>query len=190
VAAYGFDRALVTDRAETAAMLVANNFHFENNCAVLSADGYPYDVAPTVLSMLRRNPQLQVFAIHDASVEGCALSELLRGPAWFPDPSIQVTDLGLRPRHAQQLGLVLMRERQRTVPEAVQHLLTPDDVQWLTTGNVAELAALRPARLMRAIFQGFARASGDTTGDGGGGDGGYVWVSDSGADIHAADSFG
>ena len=30
-------------------MLVANNFHFENNCAILSLDGYPSGNAATVL---------------------------------------------------------------------------------------------------------------------------------------------
>ena len=29
------------DSRDTARMLVANRFHFEHNCAVLSRDGYP-----------------------------------------------------------------------------------------------------------------------------------------------------
>lgn len=32
---YSFDRAVICDRARTVDLLVANNFHFENNCAVL-----------------------------------------------------------------------------------------------------------------------------------------------------------
>src|SRR5256714_14539329 len=85
VTSYSFDRAVVTDRAETAAMLVANNFHFENDCAVLSLDGYPGAMAPTILEMLKRNPQLHVFGVHDASPQGCLLPLQLRGPNWFPD---------------------------------------------------------------------------------------------------------
>ena len=41
IADYSFDRAVICDRARTADLLIANNFHFENNCAVLSVDGYP-----------------------------------------------------------------------------------------------------------------------------------------------------
>ncbi|MBD0275629.1 MAG: hypothetical protein ICV73_27340, partial [Acetobacteraceae bacterium] len=71
VSAFSFDRAVVTDRWETAAMLVANRFHFEHNCAVLSRDGFPEAIGETVKNMLRRNPQLTVFALHDASPDGC-----------------------------------------------------------------------------------------------------------------------
>jgi hypothetical protein len=186
--AYSFDRALVTDKADTAAMLVANNFHFENNCAILSADGYPYNLAATVMAMLRRNPELKVFALHDASVEGCALSRLLREERWFPDPNIRVTDLGLLPRHVQKMALLTIAGGAQGVASALRATLAAEDIAWLEKGESAELAAMRPARLMRAIYQGFARSNqvvaGDTGGDGG------VWFYDSGADVYAADSFG
>ena len=55
-AAFSFDRALVTGHASIAAMLVANNFHFENNCAILSTDGYPQHVAATLMTMLAAQP--------------------------------------------------------------------------------------------------------------------------------------
>ena len=34
-------------------MLLANNFHFENNCAILSIEGYPPNVFETVRAMLK-----------------------------------------------------------------------------------------------------------------------------------------
>jgi hypothetical protein len=71
---YSFDRAVICDRPETADLLLANNFHFENNCAVLSADGYPPEVFPTVRAMLRKNPKLVVYALHDATLDGCTLA--------------------------------------------------------------------------------------------------------------------
>ena len=60
LAHYSFDRAVICDRARTVDLLLANNFHFENNCAVLSVDGYPRGVFDTVLAMLRRNPRLRI----------------------------------------------------------------------------------------------------------------------------------
>jgi hypothetical protein len=186
---YSFDRALVTDRAETAAMLVANNFHFENNCAILSVDGYPYEIAGTVMEMLRRNPALRVFALHDASPDGCALARALREEGWFPDPSVQVFDLGLRPAQAQRMGTMLSRQQRPSLTEEQRRSLLPDEMQWLSGGNVAELAAMRPARLMRAAYQGFARAGQIGAGDVA--DSGlFIWSSDDRADIHASDSFG
>lgn len=154
--AYSFDRAVVADRAEIAAMLVANDFHFENNCAVLSLDGYPFGRAEIVLAMLRRNPGLQVFAVHDASAAGCALPLKLRKEPWFPDPSVAIVDLGLRPRHAYAMSLPMVTSLPRKVDWELQKLLSPEDAKWLEAGNTAELAALRPSRLLRAIYQGFA----------------------------------
>lgn len=186
--AYSFDRALVIDGTELAAMLVANNFHFENNCAILSAQGYPEGVAATVMTMLRRNPGLVVFALHDASVSGLQLPSWLRQESWFPDPSVRIVDLGLRPRHAQQANLLVRQLPPANAPTSVRAVLTPDELQWLAAGSTAELAAMRPAKLMRAIYQGFARAGrqGDAYIDTGGG----IWIFDGGADIHAPDSFG
>ena len=77
LADYSFDRAVICDRARTVDLLLANNFHFENNCAVLSIDGYPPGPFETVRTMLKRNPKLQVFALHDATVEGCTLAHRL-----------------------------------------------------------------------------------------------------------------
>ena len=156
---YSFDRALVTDHADTAAMLVANNFHFENNCAVLSVDGYPEGVADTVLTMLQRNPELKVYALHDASAEGCSLPLSLREERWFPDPAINVIDLGLRPRHAKTMRLFTLIGASQTVPDSLREVLAPEEVIWLEAGHVAEVSVLRPARLIRGIYQGFSRES-------------------------------
>src|SRR6202040_1215513 len=81
---YSFDRAVICDRARTADLLIANNFHFENNCAVLTVDGYPRAPFATIMTMLKRNPKLQVYALHDATPAGCAMShKIASDPAWF-----------------------------------------------------------------------------------------------------------
>jgi hypothetical protein len=198
VSAYSFDRALIVQHADLAAMLVANNFHFENNCAIMSMDGYPYGLAPSLMEMLRRNPNLRVFALHDASEPGCRMPRALRGPDWFPDLSIPLIGLGLRPKHAQDLKMMVQRGDRITVSNEVKSTLTLPEIAWLEEGNRAELAALRPAKLMRAVFQGFAQVSraeanalaGDTGPD-------VViwtydspWVYSSGAEVYATDSFG
>ena len=68
VADYSFDRAVICDRARTVDLLLANNFHFENNCAVLSVEGYPQRVFETVRTMLKRNPQLRL------TIAGCSVN--------------------------------------------------------------------------------------------------------------------
>jgi hypothetical protein len=164
VSAFSFDRAVVTDRWGIAAMLVANRFHFEHNCAVLSLDGYPEGIGETVRNMLRRNPQLTVFALHDASPDGCLLPLVLREPDWFPEPAVRVVDLGLRPGTARHQGLPVVNVPVRSLPPRLAELLPPEDVEWLLAGNTVELACLRPAQVLRAAYDGIRRAGhpGDT----------------------------
>ncbi|NEQ71794.1 MAG: hypothetical protein F6K23_01065 [Okeania sp. SIO2C9] len=73
VIAYSFDRVIVCDTAEIAQFLIANNFHFENNCAVLSIDGYPENIFSTVMQMLKQNPDLKVYAFHSATPRGVTM---------------------------------------------------------------------------------------------------------------------
>lgn len=189
VSAFSFDRAVVTDRWETAAMLVANRFHFEHNCAVLSLDGYPEAIGETVKNMLRRNKQLTVFALHDASPQGCMLPLDLRGPEWFPEPTVRVVDLGLRPETAKRLKLPVMNQPVRSLPPRLSEILPQEEVEWLLAGNTVELAALRPAQVLRAAYDGIRRVGhpGDpasVSGTDSGSDVGYygypgiIWVGD------------
>jgi hypothetical protein len=88
---YSFDRAVICDRARTVDLLVANNFHFENNCAILSFDGYPKGVFGTIRTMLKKNPKLQVFVLHDATLGGCNLAQrLITDPNWFGGGGLRV----------------------------------------------------------------------------------------------------
>jgi hypothetical protein len=200
VAAFSFDRAVVTDRWDTAQMLVANRFHFEHNCAVLSRDGYPDGIAGTVKEMLRRNPRLTVFALHDASPGGCLLPLTLREPEWFPDPAVRIVDLGLRPETARRLRVPALAGAPTQVPPRLAEILPAEDVAWLAEGHTAELAALRPEQVLRAAYQGIVAAGpndGSSSGGAdGGGDtyygGGVIWVGgmSPGADTAAVDGFG
>jgi hypothetical protein len=196
-ASYSFDRALVVDHAETAAMLVANHFHFENNCAILSLDGYPYGATPTIMTMLGRNPNLQVFALHDACIEGCGMARQLRSHDWFPNPSIRIIDLGMRPAHILKSNLIALRNAPRRFPVGTTSAsVSGEEIAWLEAGGSAELETLRPNKLMRAIYQGFAKygqaARGQVDDDGVViiDTGPSIWVYDSTADVYAADSFG
>jgi hypothetical protein len=182
LSSYSFDRALVVDSTPLAAMLVANNFHFENNCAILSADGFPHGRAASILEMLRCNPSLTVYALHDASPNGCRLPLVLRQPDWFPDRSIFVFDLGLLPRHVAGKPWMIQRVTPQTLsPEQLQRF-TPAEVKWLMDGKVAELEYLRPTALIRSVYRGIGRSAEATArrkngekddkqddGDGGGG---------------------
>jgi hypothetical protein len=168
IADYSFDRAVICDRARTVDLLVANNFHFENNCAVLSFDGYPKGVFGVIRAMLKKNPKLQVFVLHDATPNGCALAtKLITDPHWFGGSGLRVIDLGLRPRHAKPFkGLYLPGVGAKPTGEPG---VTPDEAAWLWKYNL-ELAAARPEQVLKRLFAGLmAHANDDPrTGDTGG----------------------
>jgi hypothetical protein len=147
---YSFDRAVICDRARTVDLLLANNFHFENNCAILSADGYPPGPFAAVKEMLKRNPKLQVFVLHDATPQGCRLAHrLAHDRNWFPQP-VRIIDAGLRPVHARQfVGLLQHAESGAVHPGEG---LSAAEAKWLAE-NSLELAAIRPQRVIRWLFR-------------------------------------
>ena len=173
LADYSFDRAVICDRARTVDLLLANNFHFENNCAVLSIDGYPPGPFETVRTMLKRNPKLRVFVLHDATVDGCSLAHSLASdPDWFAG-QVPVTDVGLRPGQAGPFrGLWL--------PAAVSQVpldggIKPAEAEWL--GKYAlELAAIRPDQVLKRLFRAMNRQPDDDDSGGSDGDGGVLYV--------------
>ncbi len=191
---YSFDRAVICDRARTVDLLLANNFHFENNCAVLSIEGYPQGPFETVRKMLKRNPKLQVFALHDASPTGCTLAHRLRtDPDWFAG-GVRVVDVGLSPYQTKRFqGLFL---------EATPHVagtipgISADDAKWLSRYTL-ELAAIRPDQVIKRLFRAINQMRGNaqkdegdlmiTTGDSG--DGGDFSMAATDSD-GSFDSFG
>lgn len=155
---YSFDRAVICDRARTADLLLANNFHFENNCAVLAIGGYPRGPFETVRAMIKRNPRLQVFVLHDATVAGCKTAyHLANDPDWFKGRAISMTDVGLRPVHAKPFdGLLFSSDRGPVQPGEG---ITADEAEWLSK-YALELAAIKPEQVLKRLFRALNRKIG------------------------------
>ena len=195
ISAYSFDRAVICDSAAIAQMLIANNFHFENNCAVLSITGYPQSIFETVMQMLNRNPDLKVYALHDASPSGVGLVQSLRtSPNWFQNSNAMIYDLGLLPRQIFSARNVFIQasedsaQQARQLPPQVRQSLSSDELAWLEQGKFVELESFSPQRIIQVLNQGITRSQDPSAGDSlvlidGGG---Y----ESGGYIYAADSFG
>lgn len=145
---YSFDRAVICDRPETVDLLLANNFHFENNCAVLAVGGYPPRAFDTVKAMLRQNPKLTVYVLHDATTEGCALAhKLASSPEWFKDRS-RVVEVGIRPSHSERLrGLWSEGTDASETPG-----ISAEERSWLRQHS-AELFAIRPEQVIKRLFK-------------------------------------
>ncbi|MGL5060038.1 MAG: hypothetical protein ACRC62_08645 [Microcoleus sp.] len=193
ISAYSFDRVVVCDRAEIAQFLIANNFHFENNCAILSVTGYPQSIFDTTMQMLRRNPDLKVYALHDCSPRGIGLVDRLRTSSnWFPDRSTIIIDVGLLPRQIMAAGsnmFVLNSENAarnaRELSPAIRQDLSAEELRWLESGNYVELESFSPQKLIQILNLGIS-GSRDLDSD----NSSLILLGDTGSSIYVVDSFG
>ncbi|MBK1989674.1 hypothetical protein A0J48_019405 [Sphaerospermopsis aphanizomenoides BCCUSP55] len=193
VTAYSFDRLVVCDSATIAQLLIANNFHFENNCAILSINGYPQSIFETTMEMLRRNPDLQVFALHDCSPKGVSLIHRLRtSENWFLNSNVTIIDVGLLPRQilANKRGMFVqntasLAKKSTALPLEVRQTLSTEELAWLDAGNFVELESFCPQMLIK-VLRGGISGSINLESD----DSGLIVVGDSVNDIYMVESFG
>lgn len=186
ITAYSFDRVVVCDSRKVANLLIANNFHFENNSAVLSIDGYPENIFDTVMQMLLRNDNLKVYVLHDASPKGVSVvNTLSTNSDWFAntsDSNITIYDLGLLPRQVFNNSNFFIRISEDSAREAqelssdIKKDLTDKEIKWLEAGKYVELESFTPQRLLRVISQGISKSRQSGSSDicvdyGSGGDG-------------------
>ncbi len=158
VTAYSFDRLVVCGNSTIAQLLIANN------CAILSITGYPQNIFETTMEMLRRNPDLKVYAFHDCSPQGMTLAHNLRTSAnWFLDSNFTIIDVGLTPRQilSTQRGMFVQtsdesaQEAKLLAPE-IRSILSTEDLQWLDSGNFVELESFTPAKLIQILRRGIS----------------------------------
>ena len=168
IAAYSFDRVVICDSREIANLLIANNFHFENNSAVLSIDRFPENIFDTVMQMLRRNSNLKIYVLHNASPQGVTVvNTLSTNPNWFSNVSnsnITIYDLGLLPRQIfknpnffTQISEDSATEAKKLASEIKQDL-TKEEIEWLESGKFVELESFTPQKLLRVVTQGISKS--------------------------------
>ncbi|MFM7406189.1 MAG: hypothetical protein ACKO3K_05870 [Cuspidothrix sp.] len=193
VTAYSFDRLVVCDSANIAQLLIANNFHFENNCAILSITGYPQSIFETTMEMLRRNPNLQVFAFHDCSPKGVSLIHHLRSSEnWFFNSDVTIIDVGLLPRQilANKRGMFIqntasLAKKSTELPLEGCQTLSAEELAWLDAGNFIELESFSSQILIKVLRNGIS-GSLNLESD----DSSMILIGDSGNDIYMVESFG
>lgn len=171
---YAVERAIICDHPELVDFLLANNFHLEQKCLILTCGGYPKQRFEELRQMLRKNPQVHVFVLHNASNNGCRIyQELISSREWFPG-SQRVFDIGLHPRHARSFGGLIQK---LSPPQRLEIPgYTQADLEWLSKYKL-EIMAIRPQQLLnrlRNVLNGHSKsladayAQGNTDGSTGG----------------------
>lgn len=194
VSAYSFDRLVVCESDTIAHLLITNNFHFENNCAILSIKGYPKSIFDTTMQMVRRNPDLKVYALHNCTPQGIErLHQLRQSPKWFLDSNVVIVDVGILPRQilSAKRGVFIQTSPEsaqaaQQLPADVRQGLSADELKWLEAGNYVELESFTPHQLIQILNRGIA-GSRDLAMDS---SDGYILIDDGGSSIYTVDSFG
>ncbi len=165
VIAYDFDRVVVCDSPKIAQLLLKNNFHFENNCAVIAIDRYPQDIFAPIKEMLARTPDLKVFAVHDCSPQGLKMIRHLRTEKiWFPDLQIPIISAGMLPRHIMDDPDRMVSQSAESIkssqqlPADLRNILDPAELAWLDTGYYLELESFPPQELIQILQQGINKS--------------------------------
>ena len=147
---FGFEQLVVCNDESIADVLLANGFHTELKCPVLSYSGYPPRVYEPLIRLFRERPPDTVVVIHDADWDGCRLARSIADdPRWFAGVELpRVADAGLRPGDAPRFhGLF---QPAAGGYDATSSGVTPAEAKWLGKFRL-ELAAARPRVLMGVL---------------------------------------
>lgn len=147
--AYAFERLIVVDSDEIADFLLANGFHADHKCAVLSARGYPTWAYDLLSPRLRAQAPTTVAVLHNADIEGCGLRATVQSdPRWFGGvDGVEVVDAGLRPKNARRFWGVYLKGQTVHVPSET---ISVDEAGWLRKYRL-ELEAARPRALLNVL---------------------------------------
>lgn len=163
---YSFDKLIVTEEDAIANFLISNNFHLQNNCAILSINGYPTNVFDTILNMARRNPNLIVYVIHNASPRGIRLIDNLKSSQqWFARENVTILDLGIAPRQVLKNPQFFTKQSSsfaneaRQLSPAITNNLSSEEITWLNRGNYVELESFSPQKLLRILAKGICQTN-------------------------------
>lgn len=161
---YSFDHLIICQTTNIANFLITNNFHLENNCAILSFNGYPQNIFQTVLNMAKQNSNLKVYALHNCSFKGISLVHYLRTrPNWFLNCQVQIYDLGLSYQQVMKLPNAFLRQylipKERQLPFEVRENLSPEEIKWFEAGNYVELESFSPKFLLKVVKKGIIKTN-------------------------------
>ncbi|WP_298816504.1 hypothetical protein [Chloroflexus sp.] len=148
---YGVPFVIICQDITIARMLRANALHMEMGCAILGLpEASPFPDG--LLSMLMLTPAPYALLLHDASFAGLRFANEARDALDLP-PTIQVRSLGLRPGDALRQHLFTTGNALPPSEALATMNLGLIERQWLTAGYSAEVAAIRPLKLLRILRQ-------------------------------------
>ncbi|WP_238553665.1 hypothetical protein [Fortiea contorta] len=155
---------IVCENSAIAQLLIANNFHKEFNCVILSVTGYPQQIFDNTMQMLRHRPNLKVYAFHDCTPQGMSLvNHLSTTPNWFLNSNATIIDIGLLPRQiiATKVGMFIqispgLVQAAKALSDEIRQTLSAEELAWLESGRFVELESFTTPRIIKLLQKGIA----------------------------------
>jgi hypothetical protein len=146
---YTFEQLVVCDDDAIVDTLLANNFHADLRCPVLSYGGYPRQAYETIMRALRDRPPATVYVVHAADWDGCALAtRVATETRWFGGGSTpRIVDVGLRPADAKRYR---GQYQEATATVGPGEVVDENEAKWLSSHRL-DLAAVLPRRLLGTL---------------------------------------
>lgn len=145
---YAPERMLIVERDELVDLLVRNRFHLTAKAAIVSRTGYPEPVFAACQAFLRNHPNTPAQVLHDASLQGFALTAQLAADRQWRFAVAHLVDLGLS-RTALDGGSE--RPWLPTHPARRAGFFGGDPAKRLHAGYRLPLDALGPKPLLNAL---------------------------------------
>lgn len=157
--------ALVSPDMDVLDCLRANGVPERLDLALLPFGELYSEAEKGVLALLREQPRLPILLLHDASLQGALLRDLLL-KRWKLAPNHRIVELGLRSAQVRRwhwpwrqepvapLSLKLLESRART-PGALA--LEQEEIKWLSQGYVTPVRFVPPAKLVQVTTKAVER---------------------------------
>jgi hypothetical protein len=103
---YGAAKLLICEHDMQVDWLVMNRFHTENGVVIISENFYPHYLKEQVQELIKTNPNLEIYALHNTGHLGESMISRLRNPIndWELLES-DIIDLGLSSEHLSKTKL-------------------------------------------------------------------------------------
>ncbi len=101
------ERLLIVERKDIVDMLIRNRFHQNTKTVVVSQSGYPASVFKACHQFLKRNPNMPVQVLHEASIRAFGMIDRLRNDAKWQFARENLVELGLSRKNLAETKCLL-----------------------------------------------------------------------------------
>lgn len=158
---YGVERILVVQHELMVDLLVKNNFHTDRSCLVVAANGYPAYISKRLPELVKANPAISFFFLHDASQAGSGMVEKFKWDHKNILEHANVLDLGIFPQDVK-----MIKAFKYLTPQKEHPVYPMDAVMYLSLAMMVGDAVVSGVIINTLLNRSYDSSGSDTDGGG------------------------